>query len=239
MPQFFIKEHALAGAAAFIRGEDCHHLINVRRIMEGDVIKIRDISGKGYNALVADIKSHEIRLHVLEETHTVHEYIEISLYMCLIKGGNFDSAIQKAVEAGVDHIIPVISERTVPDPGKKANEKQQRWNRIALGAAKQCMRSSIPQVGLPLGFPEALNDTYSEMKIIAHPEADTKLHGYLSSVKKPDAVSILVGPEGGFTPGEIALACEKLWVPVNCGSNHLRAETAAVILPSLVIYHWS
>jgi 16S rRNA (uracil1498-N3)-methyltransferase len=239
MPQFFIRDEDFKGETAFIRGDDFHHLVNVRRVRKGERIRIRDASGKGYISMVSDITGSGIRLSVIEESGTVSEQVEVYIYMCLIKGGNFEYVIQKTVEVGVQRIIPVISERTVPDPGKKMDEKRERWNRIALGAAKQCLRSSIPQIGFPLDFSEAVKETFSDIKIIAHPEAGTGLREYLSRCRKPDSVSILVGPEGGFTEREIVSANEAGWVPVNCGTTHLRAETAAVILPSLVLYHWS
>lgn len=239
VPQFFIREEDLSDGMAVIRGEDFHHLVHVRRVRKGDGIKIRDSKGKGYIARVSDMDSSQIRLTVIEEYDPSPEYIEISLFMCLIKGGNFESVIQKAVEVGVERIIPVISERTVPDPGKKINEKLERWNRIALGASKQCMRSTIPRICYPLDFSEAVKETSSEINIIAHPEAASGLREYLSSIDKPDSAGILVGPEGGFTEREIASAIDMKWVSVNCGATHLRAETAAVILPSLVLYHWS
>jgi len=239
VPQFFIREGDLSGDTAFIRGDDCHHLVNVRRIRKGDMIKIRDAEGKGYIARISDINTTEIKLSVLEEYGPGPEPVEIYLYMCLIKGGNFDSMIQKAVEVGVERITPVVSERTVPDPVKKGNEKHVRWNRIALGAAKQCMRNTVPEIAFPLDFSEAITQTFTDIRIIAHPDAGTGLREYLSSRQKPDSVSILVGPEGGFSEREILSASEMGWMPVNCGATHLRAETAAVILPSLVLYHWS
>lgn len=239
MPQFFIKDPAFEGEKAVIRGEDFHHLVNVRRISKGDIISIRDICGKGFKAQVTDLGSDEITLSVLEKSGVETGYIEISLYMCIVKGSGFESAIQKAVEAGVDRIIPVISERTVPHPMKRISEKHERWKRIALEASKQSMRRTITDVSFPLHFPEAVMETYSEIKLIAHPGADIKLRSYLSSIPEPVSAAILVGPEGGFSRSEIELACGKFWVPVSCGSNHLRAETAAVVLPALVIYHWS
>lgn len=238
MPQFFIKDLVLKDGTTVIRGDDFHHLVNVRRITQGNIINIRDLNGKGYKARVTELSGDEITLGILEETGACQCRIEINLYLCLIKGGGFESAIQKAVEVGVERIIPVVSERTIPDPMKKSGEKIERWNRIAIEAAKQCMRATIPEVVRPVHFNEAAGEPCPGIRLIAHPGAETGLHAFLLSVSEPDSVNILVGPEGGFSPREIELACEKSWVPVSCGPNHLRAETAAVVLPSLVLYHW-
>ncbi len=239
MPQFFIKDTDIDGTRAVIHGEDCHHLINVRRAKSGDLLRLRTENGKGYTARIKEIGRAEIILTLLEQTGSVEDTVDISLYMALIKGGNFEFVLQKAVEVGVNRIIPVISSRTVPDPAKKIDVKHERWSKIISGAAKQCFRNNIPEIDYPLTFSDAIKKDNSVMKLLAHPGAVTELRDYLSSSEKPETVSLLVGPEGGFTDQEISSASDKSWVPVNFGTTHLRAETAAVILPSLVIYQWS
>jgi len=239
VPQFFIKETDMADGKAVISGEDCHHLINVRRVKTGDLLRVRSESGKGYIARVSEIGRTEIFLTILEETGSNQSPVDISLYMALIKGGNFEFVLQKAVEVGVNRIIPVMSSRTVPDPAKKLDDKHARWSKIISGAAKQCFRSNMPRIEYPMSFSDAIKKDNSMMKLIAHPEAVTELRDYLSSSEKPESVSLLVGPEGGFSKTEISSASEKGWIPVNFGTTHLRAETAAIILPSLVIYQWS
>ncbi len=239
MPQFFIKASDFDRDKAVIRDEDYHHLVNVRRVITGDVLRLRSEDGKGYTARITGIGKSEINLKIISETGLNPAIINISLYMALIKGGNFEFVIQKAVEVGVNRIIPIISSRTVPDPGKKIEEKHARWNKIIDGAAKQCFRSNMPEIDYPLPFPDIFGRDESAMKIIAHPGALTELHDYLSASDKPESVSIIIGPEGGFSDQEIHAASGKGWMPVNFGATHLRAETAAVILPSLLIYHWS
>lgn len=239
MPQFFIKESDIDDRKAVIRGDDCHHLINVRRIKNGDVIRLRLENGKSYTARVSEIGRMEIFLILLDETGSDAEPVNISLYVALLKGGNFEFVLQKAVEIGVNRIIPVMSSRTVPDPGKKIDDKHERWNKIISGAAKQCFRSNMPILDYPLTFSDVMKEDDPSMKLIAHPGAVTELRDYLLSSEKPESISILVGPEGGFTESEIISASDKNWIPVNFGTTHLRAETAAVILPSLLIYQWS
>lgn len=242
MPQFFIKEADISGQTVVLKGDDCHHLINVRRISAGDLLRLRSENGRGYTARVTDIERMEIRLDILEETAPGEGPVNILLYVALLKGGNFEFVLQKAVEVGVNRIIPVLSSRTVPDPGKKIEDKHERWNKIVSGAAKQCFRSSMPVLDYPLSFSDVLEKDISVMKLIAHPGALTELRDHLAlsgKTGKPDSVSLLVGPEGGFSESEISSASAHGWVPVNFGTTHLRAETAAVILPSLVIYHWS
>lgn len=239
VPQFFIKESDICDGKAVISGEDCHHLVNVRRVQTGDLLRLRTESGKGYVGRVTDAGRIKILLTLLEETAASPDLVDISLYMALIKGGNFEFVLQKAVEIGVNRIIPVITSRTVPDPAKKIDDKYERWSKIISGAAKQCFRNNIPELGYPVTFQKTLEKDDSAMKLIAHPGAVTELRDYLSASEKPEKVSLLVGPEGGFSDSEIISASGSGWVPVNFGTTHLRAETAAIILPSLVIYQWS
>lgn len=239
VPQFFIKDSDMNDGKAVIRGDDCHHLVNVRRVKPGDMLRVRSENGKGYTSRIAEIRQGEICLTLINETGSSHSPVNIVLYMALLKGGNFEFVLQKAVEVGVNRIIPVLSSRTVPDPAKKIDDKHTRWSKIISGAAKQCFRSNIPEIDYPLSFSDAVKKDCSIMKLIAHPEAVTELRDYLSSCDKPESVSLLVGPEGGFSESEISSASENGWIPVNFGTTHLRAETAAVILPSLLIYQWS
>lgn len=239
MPQFFIKDSDFDGKRGVIRGDDCHHLVNVRRIKNGDILRIRLGNGTGYRASVTGISSDEVMLEAFEMTAAETDPVQITLYIALLKGENFEFVLQKAVEVGVARIVPVISSRTVPDLTGKIEKKHQRWSKIVNGAAKQCLRSSIPYIDTPHYFDGILKTDSSMMKLIAHPGADTELRDYLSTSAKPDSAGLLVGPEGGFSENEILSATGNGWTAVNFGTTHLRAETAAVILPSLLIYHWS
>ncbi len=239
MPQFFIREGDINGGSAVIRGEDCHHLVHVRRVKAGDLLRLRSADGRGYTGRISSVGASEITLTITDEIMSAGEPVDISLYMALIKGGNFEFVLQKAVEIGVNRIIPVITSRTVPDPSGKTDQKMDRWNKIIAGAAKQCFRSGIPVLEYPSAFSDVIKNVSSAIRLIAHPGAVTELRDFLSTSERPSSVSLLVGPEGGFSETEILSATDAGWIAVNFGTTHLRAETAAVILPSLVIYQWS
>lgn len=237
MPQFFIKERNIADGHAYIEGDDYRHLVHVRRIKNGSVIYLTDESGILHYGVVSEIMPHQVRVRITGSYERPVQGLNISLYMSLLKGANFEYAIQKSVEVGVNRIIPVLSERTVPDPDKKIEQKAERWNRIAAEACKQCMRSTPVHVGLPLSFSDAIDLDTSQVRLIGHPGAENDMKEYLSGVPLFESAAILVGPEGGFTVDEINAACNAGWVPVNFGFTHLRAETAAAVIPAVVIYH--
>jgi 16S rRNA (uracil1498-N3)-methyltransferase len=238
LPQFFIKDSDIDDTKAVIKGTECHHLINVRRVKIGDILDIKTGSGRGFKAEIINISHLEILLKLLEEIETVHNTIDITLYMSLLKGGNFEFVIQKTAEVGVNRIIPVYTSRTIPEIREKIEEKHKRWNKIALSAAKQCLRYNIPLIEYPLDFSDAVKDYSKSIKIAAHPGSGLELKKFLTLNDKPESASILIGPEGGFTDSEIDLAIEHGWNIVNFGRTNLRAETAAIIIPSLIIYQW-
>jgi len=241
LPQFFIKDSDIDDTKAAIKGAECHHLINVRRVKIGDILDIRTDSGRRFKAEIISISHLEIQLRLSEEIETDNKIIDITLYMSLLKGGNFEFVIQKAVEVGVNKIIPVYTSRTIPEIKEKIEkieEKHKRWNKIALNAAKQCLRHNIPLVEYPIDFLDAVKDHNRSIKIAAHPGSGLELKKFLTLNDKPESVSVLIGPEGGFADSELDSASEHGWNIVNFGHTNLRAETAAIIIPSLIIYQW-
>ena len=151
-----------------------------------------------------------------------------------------DSIIQKNVELGIRAIYPVITDRTVvkPDQGAPAAKKLERWQRIALEAAKQCQRGIIPRVENILNFKEALklNEKTSSKRIIpCLREKNNKLRGLLAD-KSIKSVSVFIGPEGGFSDEEVDLAEMNGVIPVTLGPRVLRTETAGFVVLSLIMH---
>jgi len=239
LPQFFIDKENISNGVVRITGSDSYHLSRVRRVKPGSTILLRDEEGMGYSARVTEVTSDEIKAEITDEFSRGSTIPDISLYMALLKGGNFEFVIQKAVEIGVNRMIPVVTERTVPDPEKMSGKKIDRWNKISDEACKQCLRSTPVLIEPPLRFKEVLGEDVTEPRLICHPGADLQLKQALKDFTSRQSVSVLVGPEGGFSAGEITEARNAGWSAVNLGVNHLRAETAALIIPAVIIYEWS
>lgn len=239
LPQFFINSNDIREDSVLITGSDSYHLSRVRRVKPGTKIMLRTDSGRGYVARVNNIKADGISATIVSEIKTDNSIPEITLYMALLKGGNFDFIIQKTVELGVSRIVPVVTERTIPDPEKMSDKKLERWEKISAEACKQCLRTSTAFIEPPSSFKEILSEDISGLKIICHPGADTRMKTALDSSETRKNISILIGPEGGFSEREISDAKKTGWISVNLGATHLRAETAALVIPSIVIYEWS
>lgn len=239
MPQFFINEKDIFENQVEITGDDYRHLALVRRIRPGAVINLNAESGSIYYGIVSDVKQSSLVVKITGSHKRPCSGIDLTLYLCLLKSGNFEFAIKKASEVGVTRIIPVISERTVPDPDKKIEQKRERWEKIACEAGKQCLRPEPVSMGLPMLFSDVPDYDSSSIKIIGHPGASLDMKKYFSDIEKKSTVSLLVGPEGGFSEKEISYAENKQWHALNFGFTHLRAETAAAVISAIIIYEWS
>jgi 16S rRNA (uracil1498-N3)-methyltransferase len=241
MPQFFIKASDItSGKKCIIKGEDFHHLKNVRRTKIGDLIDLRSDDGIVYKGRIREVNLDSIKAEIIERVMEVSRKTDLflTIYISILKGKVFELALQKAVEVGVNKIIPIITERTIPTLGNK-EAKKTRWQKIAENAAKQCMRKGIPVVDDILSFKEAVVNDSSGVKIIAHTEENGKnLKEYLSNKNRNEYISLMIGPEGGFSDREITLAKDNGWDQVLFGFTDLRAETASIVLPAILIYEW-
>jgi 16S rRNA (uracil1498-N3)-methyltransferase len=236
VPQFFVTSSQIENNRCSIHGGDFRHLAAVRRVKPGDTIRLRDEKGTVYTALIDRIAGDHIDLEITEAHGGDQTTVDITLCMCLLKGGNFDLVVEKSVEIGVSRIIPVVSERTVPRPAD-GSAKLRRWVRKAEEAAKQSLRDRVPSIEQISSFGDVISMNRSGVRIIAHPGAPVSLKEFLHD-NSAGAVALLVGPEGGFSPAEIISAAAAGWVAVDFGFSQLRAETAAAVLCGIIVYEW-
>ena len=153
--------------------------------------------------------------------------IHVTLAVSLLKNpARIDFLVEKGTELGVRAIIPMVCERTIP-----SHEKHARLEKIALSAMKQSGRSYLPNVSMLSSF-EAVVNNAEEYALRLIPHEKTEQSHFVGSVLKHHAqaksVLIMVGPEGGFTDEELALASDRRFVPISLGPRRLRTETAAL-----------
>jgi len=238
MRHFFIKDSEIAQAEAGglleISGPDVNHIVNVLRKKPGDVLVFcpEDGSGREVRARIEAVSGETLRLEVLEvRENTTEPYVQVTLIQGIIKGERMDTAIQKSVELGVSRIRPVITEHTVVrlDAGD-IEKKRVRWARIAEEAAKQCGRGAVPEVLAPMPLKQVITEPQQdEVRLIAYEnERETSLKSELQALEGRNIreIRVLIGPEGGLSPEEAALAVENGFRSVTLGPRILRAETA-------------
>ena len=198
-------------------------------------------NGRGSEALVelVSAKRDRVELKVLQQTRSDRLLCEITLAQAIPKGKNMDLIIEKATELGASMVAPLISERTVVqlDPDE-ATRKQEKWQRVAIEAAKQCGQNTLPTIGYPRSTREFLaQPVVCDLMLIASLQPGAV---HLKEIvaefgaRRPSRVMVMVGPEGDFTPAEMALARSVGCRPVTLGPIILRSETAAIYCLSVL-----
>lgn len=214
------------GDEAYITGSDAAHLARVLRAKPGEVLTLCDGANTDYQAEIASVAPEEIVLRVLSHSPSLGEpSLKATVFIGYARGERMDWAVQKSVELGAAGIVPFYCERCVVKPSSKDENKAKRLERIAHEAAKQCKRGILPAVEPPVSFNEMLDKAATaEQSLFFYEEGGQPLR----QAFRPDTqfLSLITGPEGGFTPSEAAAARSKGCIPIGLGPRILRSETA-------------
>lgn len=239
MRRFFVEGNYKTGDIVALKESDSKHFAKVLRGKAGDTIQIV-ASERVFTAEVISVENI-VTAEIKEQTAEYSESpIDVYLLQGMAKGERMDLIIQKAVELGVKAIIPVASERSVVRiKGSKADDKQKRWQKIAESAAKQCGRQRITEILPVSNLDKAVKALPENIEIIMPWEEaeDNTLKKVLTS-RKPCNVAVIIGPEGGFTEAEVALAKNCGAEIVTLGKRILRTETAAIATVTIIMHQW-
>jgi len=240
MTRFFIQEDQVKNEVATIVGPDARHISKVLRYQPGQelILVWRQQAWMGQILQISENRVEIAMCHPLEE----NKEAPLAMYLLqgIAKGEKMDFIIQKSVELGVIAFIPVSCHYSVVQlTGKKAQERRNRWQKIAESAAKQCGRLTIPEIYPVSSMAEALSYLPEDCRIIMAWEKteDLSLATALDG-EKPAAAALIIGPEGGLTFEEALLAKEKGASLVSLGKRILRTETAALAALSIIMYRW-
>ncbi|MCX7426011.1 MAG: RsmE family RNA methyltransferase [Planctomycetia bacterium] len=236
MTDRYFVEPAISGDTAVLAGPEAHHLTHVKRARPGARVTLFDGSGAEFPAEVRTIGRGEVVLSVLGRDEIDRESpIELTLAVSLPKGDRQRWLVEKCTELGVSGIVPLITTRSVVQPGPQAAK---RLARAVIEASKQCGRNRLLAIRDAQGWADFVAspvacDRFNTLRLVAHPAATTTPMDLLGA-GLPDRVLLAVGPEGGFTPEEVELALAAGWRAIDLGPRILRIETAAVLLSGLV-----
>jgi 16S rRNA (uracil1498-N3)-methyltransferase len=231
--------------SATLDPKESHHCLQVLRLAEGDRVTIFDGQGREAMATISSTAGGVVTLQTTATTTTPAPPCAITLGQAVPKGKNMDLIVQKAVELGAARIAPLLSDRTVvqldPDDSRK---KQEKWHATTLEACKQSGQNRIPDVSLPVAPRDffQLPSSKNALLLIASLQPDARpIKTVLQEYKEthsslPAHVTVLVGPEGDFTPAEIALAKSHGYQPITLGPIILRTETAAIYCLSVLAH---
>lgn len=241
MHRFFVDSRGIENGAAYLAPAEAEHALRVLRLKPGDEAALLD-GLSIYRAVIADAENGQVRCRVLEELPSPETNLRITLYQGLPKADKLEWIVQKCTEAGVAGIVPVSFSRSVAQVSPKdAPKKQERWQRIAMEAAKQAGRAAVPTVGLPLSFEQALAAIKGHGLALA-PWEEAGSFGPLAVFEKyPHVrdVAVVIGPEGGIAPEEMALLKKEAGaVPMTLGRRIFRTETAGLAAAVALFALW-
>ncbi len=242
MHRFYIPPAAWNPDALALDEGESHHALNVLRLAPGEKIVVFNGQGTEATAQIApESTKRAVRLTVVHRAKTPPLPCQITLAQAIPKGKNMDLIVQKATELGAAEIAPLLSERTVSkvEDTESAAAKQAKWQATVIEAAKQCGQNWLPTVAAPQTPKEffAVRRSFDLMLIASLQHDSQHLRTYLEEHGgKPASALILVGPEGDFTPAEIALAKSAGCRPITLGPIVLRTETAAIYCLSVLSY---
>jgi len=236
MDTFYCPPSGITGESIVIGGDEFLHLSHVMRKKEGDSLMVVDGKGSAYEAVISVIEKQSARCRI---TRVHARYNEPDLLVTLGVGvlknpSKFDFLTEKATELGVNCVVPMETERTIPGRGKS-----DRWRKLALAAMKQSGRSVWPEVSELTTLGDLLMESGAyDLKLVAHEGVtDGGVGMPLPGERTPPVkkVLILIGPEGGFSDDEIALCRSSGFETVYLGGRRLRTETAAIASLTLIM----
>lgn len=213
-----------------------HHLAKVLRMQEGRELLLFNGDGAVYSALITQVGKKAVTVTLREKQNIDREsLLDIELAIGISRGERFDWVLQKATELGVTRIVPLITERTeVKISGDRLDKIRDRWQQILISSCEQCQRNRLPQLSDPVALPNWLEAVTSDVRFVLH-HRDTQS---LPQAARPASVSLLIGPEGGLSDGEIVLAKQAGFDALTLGPRVLRTETAPIAAITLVQYLW-
>lgn len=237
MHRFYVTEEQLVGGCVRFNPAQVRQIIRVLRMGVGSRVLAFNGSGQEWEVEIETSSPREVVGRIVAEVSRARESpLRIVLLQGLLKGDKMDYLIQKVTEMGVAEVVLLSTRRTVA----QGSGKVARWSRIAIEAAEQSGRLTIPR----LTGPYRLEEEY-----IARPAAGAAIvlwegervgtfAGLLDRASPPEEIRMLVGPEGGLEADEVGLLREKGFVPVSLGPRTLRAETAAVAALAVLQHRW-
>lgn len=226
------------GVEVELSTENIHYLRQVVRSKPGHLLTLFNGKGGEYSATIQSIEKRACNVSVDQFIERdVESPLKITLLQGISKGDRMDFTVQKAVELGVNHIVPVLTERSVVKlDAKRSKKKQEHWQAIANSATAQSGRNRIVDVSpiIPLSEYLQTTESSSNIKLILSPESDVGFN----TISKSPSLTLLIGPEGGLSDAEIKLATNGAFTSVRFGPRVLRTETAAVAALGLIQGIW-
>jgi 16S rRNA (uracil1498-N3)-methyltransferase len=231
-----------AGGELDLPAAVAHQARDVLRLAPGAALTLLDGVGGEWPATLTAVSRAGVRARLgARQACAAEPRIRLVLGQGMLKAAKLEWVLQKGTELGVGAFVPLLCERAVAGTADLGATKQARWRRILIEATEQCGRARVPDLEEPRPLADALAKVPAGARVVMpwEEERTTPLRAALAAggmgQAAPDVVYVFVGPEGGFTSGEMALARRHGAIPVTLGPRILRAETAGLVAAALVM----
>ena len=225
MPQYFAD---IKPTEFFLVDAEAHHACAVARHREGDIIRVFDGTGKQFKGCIDKIQKKFVRGTLLEVCPVQRVALDVTLAFVPNSRTGLEEVLDKGTQLGVSAFLPLMSQRSEYDVLKKYDGKNERWQQIMLSACKQCNTPFLPQILPPQCFVDAVQDIQTPALLAYEAERAHTLDWGMKQLHSPQKIRVYIGPAGGWTEEEGALANTHGILSVSLGVNILRAETACI-----------
>ena len=240
MNRFFVEPSAISDTSVIVPSAVSSQIHRVLRLKDGEKVQFLDNSGWVYDCEIHYSENDSVSALILNKHFSDTEpNCRISLYIALTQREKFEWILQKCTEAGIARIVPMITERTLIRKASDISGKLDRWEKILKEAAEQCGRGQIPEITPAITFEKACTDGKdSDIAFFCwEAEKQNSLHEAISPIRdNASEISIMIGPEGGFSDEEAKKALQNGWKAVTLGKRIYRMETAAMAAVILTLY---
>lgn len=238
IPRFYVTEPLSVGENFSLPDTTFRHAIQVLRLNAGEPLILFNGKGGEYQAKLTSVSKRSATVLVESYSPVDSESpLHLTLAIAVIKPDKMDFALQKAVELGVTHIQPLITQRSVIRIGKeKADKKTQHWEGIVQAACEQSGRTYLPPMDTPQTLQSWLENPFIGTRIILAPSDYPRINALSEDLPTP--IALLIGPEGGFTEEEVELCVKAGVTAVSLGPRILRAETASTTALALLQHRY-
>ncbi|HNZ33432.1 MAG TPA: RsmE family RNA methyltransferase [Candidatus Cloacimonas sp.] len=224
MPSIYVPELSPDKRSITIAGEEYHHLVNVRRVKIGEIIKLNSGTGVIAEGKISELTKRSVVIELLELVEYPYPEKNFAIAFALLKNKHDELLIEKCTELGVSTFYPMITDFSVRIPSKNTVN---RFRQIAVSAIKQCDNPWLPMINEPLPLTETIDKVLSERwdPVLCSEQKPPKRISNLSSNIKP---CFIIGPEGGYSEKEFAFFIKKDILQISICPLITRAETAAI-----------
>jgi len=212
-----------------------------REPYQGEIITVQDAAGKAFRGRITELKADQARVFIFEEMRgPLEPPFDLFLLQALPERERMELIIQKATELGVSCICPFKSKHSISLEERESDQpKAHRWQQIALKAAKQSRRASVPLVAPYCSFAQALDLARPlELKVMLWEKEQRRLASLIRDMPAPKGIALMVGPEGGWAEEEVQQARQAGFALAGLGGRILRTETAAIAACAILQYEW-